>query len=54
VDDANPWLVVADVARVLEALGLRYAVGGSVRVEREAGTQHETCEPSRNQRAKPY
>jgi hypothetical protein len=30
VDDANPWLVVADVARVLEALGLRYAVGGSL------------------------
>lgn len=30
MDDANPWTIVADVARVLEALGLRYAVGGSL------------------------
>jgi hypothetical protein len=30
VDDANPWLVVAEVARALEALGIRYAVGGSL------------------------
>ena len=28
--DANPWSVVAEVARVLDALGVRYAVGGSL------------------------
>lgn len=28
--DANPWLVVAEVARVFDALGVRYAVGGSL------------------------
>ena len=30
MDDANPWSAVAEVARVFEALGLRYAVGGSL------------------------
>jgi len=30
VTDANPWLVVAEVARVFDALGVRYAVGGSL------------------------
>jgi hypothetical protein len=30
VDDGNPWSVVGDLAAVLESLGLRYAVGGSL------------------------
>jgi hypothetical protein len=30
VNDANPWAVVAELAAVLEGLGLRYAVGGSL------------------------
>ena len=28
--DANPWVVVAEVAQVFDALGVRYAVGGSL------------------------
>jgi len=28
--DASPWVVVAKVAEVLDALGVRYAVGGSL------------------------
>ena len=30
MSDANPWVVVGELAAVLEALGLRYAVGGSL------------------------
>lgn len=28
--DANPWVVVAKVAEVFDALGVRYAIGGSL------------------------
>ncbi len=30
MDDANPWAVVAELARAFEPLGVRYAVGGSL------------------------
>ena len=30
MNDANPWVVVGELAAVLERLGLRYAVGGSL------------------------
>ncbi len=30
MSDANPWAVVAELAVVFDALGLRYAVGGSL------------------------
>lgn len=28
--DSNPWLIVAELARIFEAMGVRYAVGGSL------------------------